>query len=64
MMVYNYYDYDLEHIRMHHQQCKTEEGWQRYCQEHITGVKDHMEFLKKIGFERLLELRAKKPFPY
>lgn len=64
MMVYNYYDYDLEHIRMYYQQCKTEEGWQKYCEEYITGVEDHMEFLKKIGFERLLKLRAKKPFPY
>ncbi|MEM2281128.1 MAG: CoA-transferase [Candidatus Bathyarchaeia archaeon] len=64
MMVYNYYDYDLEHIRMYYQQCKTEEGWQKYCEEYITGVEDHMEFLKKIGFGRLLKLRAKKPFPY
>ncbi|MCS7124271.1 MAG: CoA transferase subunit A [Candidatus Bathyarchaeota archaeon] len=64
MMVYNYYDYDLEHIRMYYQQCKTEEGWQKYCEEYITSVENHMEFLKKIGFERLLKLRAKRPFPY
>ncbi|MEM3578847.1 MAG: CoA-transferase [Candidatus Bathyarchaeia archaeon] len=64
MMVYNYYDYDMEHIRMYYQQCKTEEGWQKYCEEYITSVEDHMGFLKKIGFERLLKLRAKKPFPY
>ena len=64
MMVYNYYDYDMEHVRMYYQQCKTEEGWQKYCEEYITGVEDHMEFLKKIGMERLLKLRAKKPFPY
>ena len=43
---------------------KTEEGWQKYCEEYITGVENHMEFLKKIGIERLLKLRAKKPFGY
>jgi glutaconate CoA-transferase subunit A len=64
MMVYNYYDYDMEHIRMYYEQCKTEEGWQKYCEEYITGVKDHKEFLQKIGIERLLKLRAKKPFSY
>ncbi|MGQ9624576.1 MAG: CoA transferase subunit A [Candidatus Bathycorpusculaceae bacterium] len=64
MMVYNYYDYDMEHIRMYYEQCKTEEGWRKYCEEYITGVGDHTEFLHKIGIQRLLKLRAKKPFPY
>jgi glutaconate CoA-transferase subunit A len=64
MMVYNYYDYDMEHVRMYYDQCKTEEGWQKYCQEYITGVNDCVEFLQKIGIERLMSLRAKKPFPY
>ncbi len=64
MMVYNYYDYDMEHVRMYYDQCKTEEGWQKYCEEYITGLNDRMEFLKKIGIERLLRLRAKKPFAY
>ena len=48
MMIYNYYDYDMEHIRVYYQQCKTEEGWQKYCEEYITGVEDYMEFLKKL----------------
>jgi glutaconate CoA-transferase subunit A len=64
MMVYNYYDYDMEHIRMYYEQCKTEEGWQKYCEEYITSVNSHTEFLQKIGVERLLKLRAKKPLPY
>jgi hypothetical protein len=64
MMVYNYYDYDMQHVRMYYEQCKTEEGWQKYCEEYITSVNDHKEFLQKIGIERLLKLRAKKPFPY
>jgi glutaconate CoA-transferase subunit A len=64
MMVYNYYDYDMQHVRMYYEQCKTEEGWQKYCEEYITSVNDHKEFLQKIGIERLLKLKAKKPFPY
>jgi len=64
MMVYNYYDYDMEHVRRYYEQCKTEEGWQKYCEEYITGVKDRTEFLKKIGLEKLMKLKAKKPFAY
>jgi len=64
MMVYNYYDYDMEHLRMYYGQCKTEEGWQRYCEEYITSINNHNEFLQKIGIERLLKLKAKKPLPY
>jgi glutaconate CoA-transferase subunit A len=64
MMVYNYYDYDMEHVRTYYDQCKTEEGWQKYCQDYITSVSSHNEFLQKIGMERLMKHKAKKPFPY
>jgi glutaconate CoA-transferase subunit A len=64
MMVYNYYDYDMEHIRTYYEQCKTEEGWQKYCSEYVTGTRDHAEFLTRIGVERLMKFRAKKPFAY
>jgi len=64
MMVYNYYDYDIEHVRMYYDQCKTEEGWQKYCQEYITSLNGHTELLQKIGVEKLFRLRAKKPQAY
>jgi glutaconate CoA-transferase subunit A len=64
MMVYNYYDYDMEHVRGYYDQCKSEEGWQKYCEDYITGVNNHVEFLQKVGIERLMKLRAKKPLPY
>lgn len=64
MMVYNYYDYDMPHVRKYYDQCKTEEGWQKYCQEYIMEVENHKGLLEKIGLEHLLKLRAKKPFPY
>jgi len=64
MMVYNYYDYDMDHIRTYYSQCKTEEGWQKYCEEYIKGPKNHSEYLAKIGIERLMKFKAKKPFAY
>jgi glutaconate CoA-transferase subunit A len=64
MMVYNYYDYDMEHVRMYYERCKTEEGWQKYCAEYITGLTNHMDFLNKIGLEHLMKFQAKKPFAY
>jgi acyl CoA:acetate/3-ketoacid CoA transferase alpha subunit len=64
MMVYNYYDYDIEHIRMYYERCKTEEGWQKYCDDYITAFNDHNEFLESVGVTRLTELRARKPLPY
>jgi len=64
MMVHNYYDYDMEHVRMYYDQCKTEEGWQKYCEEYITNINDHKEYLQKIGTDRLMKHKAKKPLPY
>ena len=64
MMVYNYYDYDMEHVRMYYDQCKTEEGWQKYCEDYITSVNSHAEYLQKIGMECLMKHKARKPFPY
>ena len=64
MMVYNYYDFDREHIHMYYDECKTEEGWEKYCEDFITGVGNHDEFLQKIGLQRLMKLKAKRPFPY
>jgi hypothetical protein len=49
---------------MYYDQCKTEEGWQKYCEEYITSVDGHAEFLQKVGIERLLKLRARKPMAY
>jgi glutaconate CoA-transferase subunit A len=64
MMVYNCYDYDMEHVRMYYDQCKTEEGWQKYCADYITSVNSHAEYLQKIGMERLMKHKARRPFPY
>jgi glutaconate CoA-transferase subunit A len=64
MMCHNYYDYDLEHLQMFHKLTRTEEGWQEYLDTYILGVESHSEYLEKIGWEHLNELKAKKPWGY
>ena len=64
MQVYGYYDYDLPHLQMYMQQCRTEEGWQQYLHEWILDVGSHEGLLKKIGEKRLKELRARKEYGY
>jgi glutaconate CoA-transferase subunit A len=60
LQVYRYYDYDLPHLQLYVQQCKTEEGWQEYMQEWILDVGSLEGLRKKIGEKRLKELRADK----
>lgn len=50
------YDYDLEHIQTYLDACKTQDAWQQYLTQYVTGVSDHMEYLEKIGIRRLNEL--------
>ncbi|MGQ4912303.1 MAG: CoA transferase subunit A [Candidatus Thorarchaeota archaeon] len=64
MMCHNYYDYDLEHLMMFHKLSRTEEGWQEYLDNYIFGVEDHHGYLDLVGWPRLMELRAKRPWGY
>lgn len=64
MQVYGLYDYDLPHLQMYMQMCKTEEGWQEYMNDWILDVGSHEGLLKKIGTKRLKELRADPKYGY
>ena len=64
MMCHDYYDYDLEHLKLFHNHTRTEEGWQEYLDKYILGVENHTEYLKLIGDKRLKEIIAKKPWGY
>ena len=64
MMCHDYYDYDLEHLQMFHKMTQTEDGWQEYLDNYILGVDDHHGYLDLVGWERLNELRAVKPWGY
>lgn len=64
MQVHGYYDYDLEHLMMFHKMTRTEDGWQEYLDYYILGVDDHNGYLEKVGWDRLMSLRAKEPWGY
>jgi glutaconate CoA-transferase subunit A len=37
---------------------KTKEGFEQWMQEYCYGVKDHNEYLEKVGFDRLEKLKS------
>jgi glutaconate CoA-transferase subunit A len=47
--VYGVYDYDADHIRQYVDASRTPEGFQRYLDEYVFGVKDHWGYLELIG---------------
>lgn len=47
--VYRVYDYDAEHIREYAAATKTVEGFQAYLEKYVLGVRDHWEYLERIG---------------
>ncbi len=47
--VYRAYDYDADHIEQYAEVSKTPEGFQKYLDEHVYGVKDHWDYLELIG---------------
>ncbi|HUK27074.1 MAG TPA: CoA-transferase [Candidatus Acidoferrales bacterium] len=61
---YRYYDYDWEHIEQYAEQAKTPNGFQEYLDKYIYGVEDNWEYLKQVGFEKILRLRANTSLGY
>jgi acyl CoA:acetate/3-ketoacid CoA transferase alpha subunit len=57
--VYGVYDYDREHIERYVEATCNPDSWGPYLDEYVYGVKDHWEYLEKVGGERRLsQLRA------
>lgn len=57
--VYQVYDYDAEHIREYAKLAQTKEGVPEYLEKYVYGVKDHWEYLERVGgLERLSKLTA------
>jgi len=57
--VYGAYDFDHEHIDLFAKASKTPEGFKEYLDKYVYGVKDHWEYLEKVGGMEYLEtLRA------
>lgn len=61
---YGFYDVDGAFIREFASASKTEEGFQAWVDEWVYGVKDHDEYLNKLGFSRLEKLRANSYHKY
>ena len=57
--VYRAYDYDAEQIEAYVQAQETREKFDAYLEQYVFGVKDHWEYLERIGgMKRLSALRA------
>ncbi|BAU29242.1 glutaconate CoA-transferase subunit A [Aneurinibacillus soli] len=61
---YGCYDVDGAFIREFASACKTEEGFRAWVDEWVYGVRDHDEYLDKLGFSRLEKLRANSYHKY
>jgi acyl CoA:acetate/3-ketoacid CoA transferase alpha subunit len=61
---YKYYDYDWEHIEYYAQEARDPEKFNKYLDEYIFSVDDEWGYLKKIGFEKVLKLRANSSLGY
>jgi glutaconate CoA-transferase subunit A len=63
--VYRAYDYDTEEIQRYAEAAKTPAGLQAYLEEFVYGVRDHWEYLARIGgAERLNRLVANPMLGY
>ena len=57
--VYGIYDFDEEHIALYADASKTPQGFQKYLEDYVYGVKDHWGYLDRIGgMKRMLDLEA------
>ncbi len=57
--VYREYDYDARQIECYVEAARTAQSFARYLDEYVYGVKDHWQYLEKVGgLPRLNELRA------
>ena len=62
--VYNFYDMDIPFMMDYVNKAKTDEGFKKWADEWIFGVKNHEGYLNKLGAARLEKLRALPPYGY
>ncbi len=57
--VYGVYDFDEQHMGLYAEASKTPQGFQKYLDEYVNGVKDHWEYIERVGgLKRMAELDA------
>ena len=54
------YDFDAEHLRHYAAISRDPAAFQDYLQTYIHGVRDHMEYLEKIGLKKIFSLTRPK----
>ncbi len=53
------YDHDEEHLRLYVARARSEAGVKEYLQEYVLGVRDHYEYLERVGgLAKLAEIKA------
>lgn len=63
--VYREYDYDARQIEAYVEASRSSESFKAYLQETVYGVKDHWEYLEKMGgMQHMSRLRADPVFSY
>ncbi len=61
---FNYYDYDAQHLNRYRVIAQDDNKFSAYLEEYIFSVKNHEEYLKKIGGDVLKSIRAVQPYGY
>jgi acyl CoA:acetate/3-ketoacid CoA transferase alpha subunit len=61
---YKYYDYDWEHIEEYAENAKDPLKFEEYLDRYIYHVEDNWEYLKEIGYEKVLRLKANSSLGY
>lgn len=57
--MYRCYDHDEEHLRLYVARARSEAGVKEYLQEYVLGVRDHFEYLERVGgLAKLAEIKA------
>jgi acyl CoA:acetate/3-ketoacid CoA transferase alpha subunit len=59
--VYGVYDFDKEHIKLYAEASRTSQGFQEYLETYVYGVKDHWEYLEKLGGMKYLDTLLADP---
>ncbi len=61
---FNYYDYDPAHLNLYRHMAEDDDRFQEYLGEWVYGVESHEEYLRKVGIDMLLKIKASPGIGY
>ncbi len=59
-----FYDYDAAHLNQYRKMAEDDRRFDQYLEEWVYGVKDHKEYLDRLGDTKLAEIRADSVLGY